>query len=153
MEVKYLVIVVGVAAALLSFVESVQANHFLTCSPGCNTTTVWWNDSVSVNGTGAVATAVAARVNGITACTTTSSSTGFWNCTFSAPTGVGNYNLSVAVGSAADDITLKVRPSYGEKPTGTAQRFVIEIPSVIQEPSGVLKMLVSRLTVSHGPPA
>ncbi len=152
-EVKYLVLIVALSAAFVSVASSVQANHFSICSPGCNTTVVWWNDTVNVTGVGTNLASVTARVDGVTACATTTSSTGNWNCSFIAPQGIGDYNLSVAVGSTVDDFVLKVRPSFGQKPVGSASRFVLETPWAIQEPSGKIRSLVVRLTVSRGPPS
>jgi len=150
-EVKYLACAVVLFLALVAIVGMVDASHFSVCSPACNTTVIWWNDTVNLTGTGGAAVAVTARVNGVTACATTTAASGNWNCNFIGPQSVGDYNLSVAVGSTVDDLTLSVRPSYGEKPTGSASRFVLEIPSAIQEPSGRLITLLTRLTISRGP--
>lgn len=106
---------------------------------------------MNVTGIGGANDAVTARIDGKTACTTTASSSGHWNCTFLAPHEVGKYNLSVTVGSTADESTLTVRPTYGFEPVGTLSRFVFEIPFVIQEPSGVVRSVLARLTVSKGP--
>lgn len=115
-------------------------------------TTAWWNDSVNVSGVGNASVSVTATINGVPACSTTTSSGGLWNCTFLAPLSIGPYNLSVVVGTAAYYTKISVKPSYGQKPTGTTQRSVLETPFVILEPSGALRMLVARLTVSHGTP-
>lgn len=152
MEVKYLVVAAFASAFFVGALGFVQANHFSTCSPGCNSTVVWWNDTVNVTGIDVAGATMTARIDGKTACTTTASSSGNWNCTFTAPQEIGKYNLSVANGTAADDIVLTVRPGYGEKPTGTAQKFVLETPSAIQEPSGRIRTLLARLVVSRGPP-
>jgi hypothetical protein len=66
---------------------------------------------------------------------------------------VGSYNLSVAVGSSVDQSTLFVRPTFGREATGAVSRLVIETPFAVQEPSGQINALVTRLTVSRGTPS
>lgn len=153
MEVKYFVIAVVASSIYLLAISFVQATHFSTCSPGCNTTIVWWNDTVNVTGNGSATVSVTARIGGTTVCSTTTGASGWWNCTFTAPQQVGKYNLSVTVGTVTDDSTLTVKPVYGEEPTGTAAKFVLETPSAIQEPSGRIRDVLSRLIISRGPAA
>ena len=153
MVVKYLVLVAFSSLIFLAMMSFVQANHFSVCSPGCNTTIVWWNDTVNVTGSNGADASVTVRLDGTTACTTTVVVGGSWNCTFTAPREVGSYNISVTVGSTTDDSTLIVRPNYGEEPTGTASRFVLETPLAMQEPSSEIRTLLTRLTVSQGPPS
>lgn len=149
MSVKYLLLIVAAFAVLSVAIGFGQANHFSICSPGCNTTVVWWNETVNVTGTASADQSVTARIDGTTVCQTNTGGGG-WNCTFDAPREAGDYNLSVTVGSTTDDSTLTVRPIYGFEPIGTISRFVIEVPSAIQEPSGGVNTVVSRLTVSRG---
>lgn len=152
MEIKYPLAGVALLAFSITVIGLVQANHFSICSPGCNSTVVWWNDTVNVTGVGSALASVTARLNGVTACTTTTSASGNWNCSFPAPYEVGRYNLSVAVGTAADDSVLAVKPSYGVQPASGTSRFVLEVPETVQEPSGRINNLIARLFVYRGPP-
>lgn len=153
MEVKSFVLAVMVPAAMILFAVSTEAVQFSTCSPGCNVTSVWWNDTVNITGVGTALAAVSSNISGSPACSTTTSATGNWNCTFLAPNDVGTYNLSVAVGASVDSSLLKVKPSYGQVPSGTASRSVLEIPLAMEQPSGRISVILSRLIVSHGGPS
>lgn len=109
-----------------------------------------WNDTVNVTGVGDNGVSVTARLDGATICTAIVGSSGIWSCNFLAPLTIGSYNLSLTVGSTVTDHILAVRPTYGEEPTGTTSRSVLELPMLIQEPSGIIRTIISRLKVSRG---
>lgn len=117
----------------------------------------WWNDSVTVmgnatytNGT-AIASAQVNMTTSKTRCSNTTESDGEYFCTFRAPLEIGTYNLTVNVTNSTGTsnynyTTLTVRPKYGENVIGTTGRIVYEIPFVIQEPSGRIRVVVIRVT-------
>lgn len=152
MEVKYLLILVFAGAFILLISDSGFANHFSICAPGCNSTVVWWNDTLNVTGSRGGSDAVTVSIDGSTRCSIPSGSAGTWSCVMQAPMEVGSYNLSVSVGSITDESTLLVRPTFGREATGAISRLVIETPFAVQEPSGSINSLLTRLTVSRGLP-
>jgi hypothetical protein len=153
MEVKYLVLCIIAGAIFLFVMTFVEANHFSVCSPNCNVTVVWWNDTLNVTSVSNVDGTATVRVDGKTFCSVSITNGQGWSCAFQAPMRIGTYNLSVAYsGGTSDDVLLVVRPTFGKENTGSASRFVSENLWAMQEPSGDITNVISRLTVSKGIP-
>lgn len=117
----------------------------------------WWNDSVTVmgNATYTNGTAIKSERVNVTStkinCANTTDTSGQYFCTFRTPLEIGTYNLTVNVTNSTGTsnynyTTLTVKPKYGENVIGTTGRIVYEIPFVIQEPSGRIRVVVIRVT-------
>lgn len=153
MEVKYLVPCLFACAFFIFITTFAEANHFSVCSPSCNVTVVWWNDTLNINSVSDVDGTATVRIDGVIACSTPITNGQSWSCNTLAPMRIGTYNLSVAYsGGTSDDVLLVVRPTFGQQNTGSASRFVSETPWAMQEPSGDITNVVARLTVSRGIP-
>jgi hypothetical protein len=125
-----------------------------------NATKVWWNDSVSAsgiakyaNGTGISGT-VNLTVDGKTyICPDTSD--GNWSCVFNAPLRIGSYLVTVKITNSTgyvfqNSTSLKVSPSYGKNPIGSATRVVYELPMLIQDLNGEIRAVLARIIVWKG---
>ena len=120
-------------------------------------TTVWWNDSVTVNGSARYANqtgvydAILNIIVGNARCNNTTDSAGNYTCTFAAPLELGDYLVIINVtNSTGHNITnttkLSVELNYGNKPIGTIDRVVSEVPIFIQEMSGRIRSVIARIT-------
>ncbi len=117
----------------------------------------WWNDSVTLmgnatytNGTGIKSESISV-VSPKFGCTNTTDESGQYFCTFRAPLEIGTYNATINVtnstGTSNYNYTnVVVRPKYGQTIIGTTGRSVFEIPFVIQEPSGRIRVITVRIT-------
>jgi hypothetical protein len=45
---------------------------------------------------------------------------------------------------------LETKPNYGQRPVGSTPRFVLETPLTIQEPSSVIRTIITRLIIHRG---
>jgi len=122
-----------------------------------NTTSAWWNDSVMVSGnanytngdpisSGSVSVTVGSNI-----CTNTTDANGAYFCSINAPLDLGTYTLLVSVTKASETFTntttLKVKATYGETPIGTVNRVAVELPMIIQEPSGKIEIAMVKVVV------
>jgi len=126
-----------------------------------NATIFWWNDSVNIsgiatytNGTGIASSTVAVTVGGVT-CSNTTDVNGNYNCIFRAPLELGTYTANINVTNSSgstftNSTSLIVKPTYGETPVGSVSRSVIEVPMLLQEPSGRIRKVIVRITVWPG---
>ena len=133
-----------------------------TVTINLNASKVWWNDTINASGIATYSDGspidgtVSIKLNGNEySCSSTDVSTGFWNCTFNAPTEIGVYavlvNITNATGSSFTNTTsLIVAPNYGQTPVGTTSRVVHEIPMLIQDLNGKIKQVWARVMVWKG---
>lgn len=131
-----------------------------TVSLNIYNSTVWWNDSVTVNGT-ATYTNGSTFGSGQTAnvtldnvqyCTGTTNSTGFYNCTFRAPIRLGTYTLQVTVTnssgqSVSNSSSFYVKPNFGETVIGKIDRSVFEVPMLIEDMDGTIRQIWARVII------
>ena len=121
------------------------------------TSSVWWNDTVTINGTANYTngTGIAnANVNitvGSVRCNNTTNSNGDYICTFAAPSELGTYTVLINVTnstgpSVTNTTTLTVKLKFGDMPIGTVDRVVYETPIFIQELSGKINVVFARVT-------
>jgi hypothetical protein len=119
---------------------------------------VWWNDSVTawgqakdsggdpISGAWVNLTVGSTEYNN---CNQTNSS-GDWECVFNAPLELGTYTVSATVSYVTNSTSLEVKITYGQEPIGTIDRVVFEIPALIQEPSGRIRIVWFRILVWRG---
>ena len=127
-----------------------------------NVTKYWWNDSVSINGTALYSNgdpisdgSVSVELNNKIYCTTNTTPSGNYNCSFTAPLELGTYDVLVNVTSSTGSMftnttSMKVQVKYGKTPIGTTDRIVYEQPMLIQEPSGRIRIVWVRIMVWGG---
>ncbi len=119
----------------------------------------WWNENVTVNGTarydGNNSAIQDAQVNitiGSIKCNNTTDTSGNYRCIFGAPKEVGKYEIFINVTNSTGYNTtnttkLAVELSYGSTPSGTIDRVVHEVPILIQEMSGRIRVVIARIMV------
>ena len=118
--------------------------------------TVFWNDTIRINGSaryGNLTGVYNAPVNitvGSAKCDNTTDGTGNFTCVFGAPQELGIYTVLVNVTnntgySTTNTGTLNVEFNYGDKPIGTISRVVYEVPVLLQEMSGRIRIVFVRL--------
>ncbi len=110
---------------------------------------VLWNESVNLKGNINQFTSITAYLDNKIICSTTSDSLGNWNCNFNAPLEIGTYNLMVKYGNITLNKEFYVKFSYGFEPVGIEPRYVFEAPNIIQEPSGNINKIITRIKVSR----
>jgi hypothetical protein len=133
-----------------------------TVTISLNASKVWWDDSVNASGIATyssgnpISGTVSIKLDSTTySCPNTVAATGFWNCTFNAPTELGTYTILVNVtnstgSSFTNTTTLYVTPNYGQKPIGTTDRVVYEVPMLIQDLNGRIRQAWARVMVWKG---
>lgn len=121
--------------------------------------TIWWNDTVTAsgtakytNGTGISDSDLVITLNGITYCTSTTTSSGIWSCSFQGPTELGKYTFQITVTNSTgtqftNTTTLWVKPSYGPTMVGRRDRVVYEQPMLIQDMNGKIKQVWARVKI------
>ncbi len=134
----------------------------------------WWADNITIsgwatynggypfnstNGTIVINQTMPNNAPNRLVCSTTgNAATGFYSCWYIANYEVGDTTLTVHAvrtnGAVAGSLsgTVRVRPTYGQEPAGSTPRHVLEIPGLIQEPSGRIRVVLDRVTVSKGAP-
>ena len=126
-----------------------QATYSTSINMTLNATQVWWQDAVNASGFTNASVPVTVYNWTTRLCSITSLASGFWNCTFAAPTGIGIYpilaNTSNNVSSSAN---LDVFPYFGAKGIGNTPRVVYEIPFLIQDLNGTIQKIYVRVEVS-----
>jgi len=145
---------------LFLFVVVVKAQTVGTVTLNVYNTTVWWSDTVVVNGSATYTngsgfgSGLTANItlDGIQYCTNTTNGTGFYNCAFSAPIKLGSYTLQVNVtnstgSSVTNTTTLSVKPNFGQAVVGKRDRSVFEVPMLIQDMNGEIRRIWTRVTV------
>ncbi|MDI6798693.1 MAG: carboxypeptidase-like regulatory domain-containing protein [Candidatus Aenigmarchaeota archaeon] len=117
-------------------------------------TKVWWNDSVLAygklldsDGLPIQGAAVSVKIDNQLKCSSETNSSGDYNCSFNAPNELGSYTVTSEAEGAVATATLEVKASYGEKPIGTIDRIVYEVPLLIQEMSGRIRRVFARIMV------
>jgi len=122
-----------------------------------NATKVWWNDSVlaqgvvlNASGLPAIGVSVNLKLNNVTQCSTTTNSSGGWNCSFTAPNEINIYTVTAETEVGSMSTSLYVAPNYGQRPIGTANRVVFEIPVLIQDLNGKIKQVWARVMIWEG---
>jgi len=127
-----------------------------TVSINLNITKTWWNEQVLAYGKVLLGLnpiggeTVTVKINTETKCSTQTNSSGDYECSFYAPNELGSYNVKAEASGAEASTTLEVKPSYGERPIGTIDRVVYEIPVLIQELSGRIRRIFARVIVWRG---
>jgi hypothetical protein len=131
-----------------------------TVTINLNATKVWWNDSVNASGTARYANgtgisgSVSIEVDGyIQNCPPTTD--GNWSCVFNAPLKIGSYLVTVKITNSTgfvfqNSTSLGVSPYYGKKPIGTVSRIVYELPMLIQDLNGEIRVVFARIMVWRG---
>jgi hypothetical protein len=145
---------------LFLFVAISFASSQGTVTIELNATKVWWNDSVSAsgvaryaNGTG-ISGDVCIEVDGNNYdCPSTTD--GNWSCVFNAPTKIGLYTVKVNITNSTgfvfqNSTSLTVSPFYGKSPLGTVDRIVYELPMLIQDMNGEIRVVLARIMVWKG---
>jgi hypothetical protein len=131
-----------------------------TVTIALNATKVWWNDSVNASGIAKYAngTGISGKVN-LTVDSTDylcpDTSDGNWSCVFNAPLKIGSYLVTVRITNSTGHVfqnstSLKVSPSYGKNPIGSATRVVYEIPMLIQDLNGEIRSVLARIIIWKG---
>jgi len=147
-----------------NYTEATSASNILNVVPTLaditiflNISKVWWNDSVYAsgikiysNGTIGSGDSYTFYINGVSQCSGTTNSSGGWSCTFRVPIEIGSFYANITSTSASvtsiNSTILRVRPNYGQTPSGTSDRAVYENPFFIQDMNGKLKMVMVRIT-------
>lgn len=161
MRLKY---VLASAASVVFFLSILPIAESVT-TVVMNTTidSAWWNETVVFRGsiyneTGAVGSAtVNVTIGSVHKCGNTSSSDGSFSCSFQMPLEVGRYNLTVNITNTTDSVfnytMVSVKPTYGESPSRTTPRSIFQIPILMQEPSGSIKIVLLRVLAWRGQPS
>jgi hypothetical protein len=135
-----------------------------TIAADLNTTEVWWNDPILINGTAkrkdktVVSSAnVEVLLAGKNVCPlAATNANGYYSCTFNAPQTVGIYEVLVKVTDPqtnkifTNTTSFLVKPSYGgtKEEEETAKRVgCYEVPKIIQNPDGSIKRVIVRVCV------
>jgi len=114
-----------------------------------NVTKVWWQDIISVSGYTNVSQTVTVFLNNSQICSTTSALSGFWSCTFSAPTLIGTYGVFArSLNATSTTKNINVFPYYGTQGIGSTPRVVYEVPFLIQDLNGQVQRIIVRIAVS-----
>jgi hypothetical protein len=157
MNYRILAFLILVFLVLVVFVNAATNG---TVSVNVYNSTVWWNDTVIVNGT-ATYTNGSAVGSGQTAnvtldsfqyCTGTTTAAGFYTCNFRAPLKLGVYTLQVTVTNSTgqtitNTTTFTVKPNFGQTVIGKTARSVFEVPMVIQDMNGEIRQIWTRVIV------
>lgn len=113
-----------------------------------NVSQVWWQDAIYASGYTTASQTVSLYSGNTLQCTTTSAASGFWNCVFNAPTGIGIYTVSANTSSYSASTNLNVFPFYGQKGIGNEPRVVYEVPFLIQDFNGNIQKVFVRVNVA-----
>jgi len=158
MNVRMLIFSVLFLLLLIAFSVATSSDR-VTIS--LNATNVWWNDGVNASGIATYASGsgisgtVSLSVDTASYSCSSTYSGGYWNCSFSAPTKIGSYAVTVTVTNGTGSIvqgstTLNVAPYYGKTPIGSVDRVVYELPMLIQDMNGEIKTVFARIIVWKG---
>jgi hypothetical protein len=125
-----------------------------------NSTKVWWNDSLNASGIAKYAngTGISGTVNLIVDSTNypcPDTSDGNWSCIFNAPLKIGSFLITVKITNSTGYIFqnstfLEVSPSYGKNPIGSVTRVVYELPMLIQDLNGEIRIVLARVIAWKG---
>jgi len=157
MRVSVLILILIVFILLISF--SFASEGTVTIS--LNDSSVWWNYTVNAsgfatysNGNPISGTVSISLDSTIYSCPSTNAATGFWNCTFNAPTELGAFTVLVNVTnttySFTNSTTLNVLAGYGQIAIGTVDRIVFELPMLMQDLNGEITKVWARVKVWRG---
>lgn len=157
MKLKLLILSASVFLIFLVFFSFASSDGTVTIE--INSTNVWWEDGLKVNGSAtysngsAVAGTAYVYLNDMWYCQGAISA-GVYNCEFSAPQEIGSYALKVKVINATGSTfsntstsTITVKASYGETAIGSIDRVVYEIPMLIQDLNGKVKYAIARVMI------
>jgi hypothetical protein len=139
---------------ILAFKSSLSAN---TLTISLNSTKVWWQDGILASGRLVNETndpiagmTVTVKISGATQCSDATNSTGHWECSFTAPNEIGVYTITADTGTETASTTLTVAPYYGKTPVGATTRVVYELPMLIQDLNGEIKIIFAKVMIWKG---
>jgi len=127
-----------------------------TISINLNVTKVWWNEPVLAYGKVLLDSNpiqgenVNVKIGAETKCSDQTNSTGDWKCSFYTSNEIGVYTVTAETDGITAIASLEVNPSYGNKPIGTIDRVVYEVPILIQDLSGKIRRIIARIIVWRG---
>jgi hypothetical protein len=130
-----------------------------------NPNPAWWNDTINAsgyalwtNGDPFNQTVQVNRSDDTMICNVTANNvTGYYSCLFNAPLELGDYyhiayaiNETGGIKGNSSSVTLQVKPTYGKKAIGTADRVVYEVPMLIQDFNGKIRQAWVRIMTWKG---
>ena len=142
---------------LLWLILSLATASSVSVSLQLNTTTPEWNQAVNASGYARDALGkpwqgnITVDVDGSYACSTNSSTTGFYNCTFITPEDLGQHQarafaLSGSIVGESSPVTFWTTYSYGsEKEYGTVA--AVSFPVLVQQISGRISTVIATLDI------
>lgn len=131
-----------------------------TLTINLNASSVWWNDSIEVRGKVLNSSNLPEANVNITVrlegsfCNTTTNFEGEYLCVVKAPLELGKFDLIVEAKKdnffIRNSTQIEVKIVFGKEVIGIKDRAVLELPTIIQEPSGKIKIAIARIIIWRG---